>query len=237
MSQRTVRVDLHCHTHRSPDSNNSYRALIAACRRRNVDVLAITDHNRLDGAVELAGRASFPVICGMEIDTADGELVGLFLERRIPPGLSARETAERIRAQGGLVYLQHPFYPLLRRPLSPAAREALAAAGLVDVVEGLNGGPFQARYDRLAQAWARARDLALGAGSDAHEPPSIGRCLVAVPRGAVTPETLPGLLRRGVLVDRRRNSLLQLATKTRCFCVDGASRLARGERLRARVPR
>jgi hypothetical protein len=230
-------LDLHNHSDRSFDGFNRLEDYERAHARGAFDVLAITDHNRLDGAVELAGRASFPVICGMEIDTADGELVGLFLERRIPPGLSARETAERIRAQGGLVYLQHPFYPLLRRPLSPAAREALAAGGLVDVVEGLNGGPFQARYDRLAQAWARARNLALGAGSDAHEPPCIGRCLVAVPPEAVTPETLPGLLRRGVLVDRRRNSLLQLATKTRCFCVEGASRLARGERLRARVPR
>ena len=87
-------------------------------------------------------RASFQVIVGEEIDTSDGELIGLFLEAAVPVGLTAIETAEHIHAQGGLVYLQHPFYRLTGGRLQPAAREQLRARGLLDIVEARNGGPL-----------------------------------------------------------------------------------------------
>jgi predicted metal-dependent phosphoesterase TrpH len=161
-----VLLDLHNHSSRSYDASNRLEDYERAHAQGRFDVVAITDHNRIDGAVDLAQRASFPVIVGIEIDTAAGELIGLFLRDRIRPGLAARETAERIRAQGGLVYLQHPFYRLIRRPLTRDTREELARAGLLDVVEGRNGGPFTSGPDSRARSWAREHALPLGAGSE-----------------------------------------------------------------------
>jgi predicted metal-dependent phosphoesterase TrpH len=199
-------------------------------------VLALTDHNRIDGAARARERASFPVIVGIELDTAEGELIGLFVEDRIPPGLPARETAERIRAQGGLVYLPHPFYPLVRRPLHASVRDRLAELGLVDVVEGRNGGPFTDRPDALARRWAAARGLPLGAGSDAHDPVDIGRCTVAVPPGPLEPASLVDRLREGRIVDRHRPSSLQIATKARHRFFAEIPKRVRGEPRRRRLP-
>jgi predicted metal-dependent phosphoesterase TrpH len=231
-----VIVDLHNHTDRSYDACNTLADYERAHAAGRFDVLAITDHNRIDGALDLRPRASFPVIVGMEIDTSDGELIGLFLSEPIPPGLSARTTAERIRAQKGLVYLQHPFYRLVRRPLRPATRDELADGGLVDVVEGRNGGPFSGRPDAAARRWATERGLPLGAGSDAHEPPDIGRCGVSVPPGPLEPESLLALLRQGTLVDNHRSSCAQIATKARYRFFAEIPRRVRGEPRRRRLP-
>jgi len=229
-------LDLHNHTHRSYDASNTLADYARAHTRGLFDVLAITDHNRIDGALELAAAAAFPVVVGMEIDTAEGELIGLFLERPIPYGLPARETAERIRGQGGLVYLQHPFYRLVRMPLLPASRSELVDRGLVDVVEGRNGGPFTGVPDSRARAFAAEHGLPVGAGSDAHEPPDIGTCCVAVPPGPLTPAGVLAGLRAGILVDRHRRSVAQIATKTRYRFVAEIPRRVRREPRRLRRP-
>jgi predicted metal-dependent phosphoesterase TrpH len=229
-------LDLHNHTDRSYDASNRLEDYERAHAERRFDVVAITDHNRIDGAVELAEQASFPVIVGMEIDTVDGELIGLFLTEAVRPGLSARETALRIRAQGGLVYLQHPFYRFVRAPLLPRAREELVAAGLIDVVEVRNGGPFTALADARARAWAGERGLPMGAGSDAHEPPDIGRCLVSVPSGPLEAAALVARLREGQIVDRHRRSSSQIATKARYRFFAQIPKRLRGEPRRRRLP-
>ena len=228
-------LDLHNHTDRSYDAANRLDDYERAHAEGRFNVLALTDHNRIDGAVDAAARATFPVIVGMEIDTAEGELIGLFLQEPISPGLPAAETAERIRAQSGLVYLQHPFYRLIRHPLADATREALADAGLIDVVEGRNGGPFTGRADERARAWGRARGLPLGAGSDAHEPLDIGQCVVAVPPGLLSSASLLERLREGAIVDRHRNSVVQLATKARYRSAGGIAAALRGA-PRRRLP-
>src|SRR5581483_7898238 len=125
------------------------------------------------------------VIVGEEIDTADGELIGLFLREHVPAGLPAVETARRIRDQGGLVYLQHPFYRIVRGRMRAAAREALRGGSLIDVVEAANGGPLATADNARALAWARACDLPHAAASDAHEPAAIGTCLTSVPDGQI----------------------------------------------------
>ena len=210
-----VLLDLHNHTHYSYDSINRLEDYARAHEAGRFDVLAVTDHNVIDGALELARDAPFPVIVGLEIDSRDGELIGLFLHEAVPPGLPAVETARRIRAQGGLVYLQHPFYRFVRYPLRRAAMEDLVRRELVDVVEVANGGPFTTRANSRALRWALARGLPQGAGSDAHEPPDIGTCVVAVPPGPLEAASLPGRLRSGIVLDRRRSSFAVLATKTR----------------------
>jgi predicted metal-dependent phosphoesterase TrpH len=229
-------LDLHNHTDRSYDAFNRLEHYTRAYELGRFHVLGVTDHNRVDGALDFAERASFPVVVGIEIDTAEGELIGLFLEEAVPPRLPAVETAERIRAQGGLVYLQHPFYRLVREPVTPETRQSLARAGLIDIVEGLNGGPFTAAFDARARAWAAAEGLAVGAGSDAHEPSGIGCCAVAVPPGPLEPASLVARLREGVLVDRRRGSVLQLCTKARYRFFAEIPRRIRREPRRRRLP-
>src|SRR5262245_42424817 len=127
-----VLVDLHNHSHRSYDAANTLADYERAHAAGRFHVLGITDHNRIDGAVELRDQASVPAVVGREIDTSEGELIGLFLSEAVPTGLTAHETARRIRAQGGLVYLQHPFYRLVRKPLGSRTREGLLRVGLLD---------------------------------------------------------------------------------------------------------
>ena len=116
-------------------------------------------------------------------------------------------------AREGSCYVQHPFYPFIRKPLAAQAGSDLAARRLVDIVEVRNGGPFTGRSDSRALAWAREQGLPAAAGSDAHEPPDIGQCVTAVPPGPLEPASLAARLREGVVVDRHRSSALQIATK------------------------
>ena len=229
-------LDLHNHTHHSYDSVNRLEDYAAAHAAGVFDVLAITDHNVITGALELAREAPFPVIVGQELDTADGELIGLFLHEAVPPGLSAFESAVRIREQNGLVYLQHPFYRLIRHRLSRATIDALLTRGLVDVVEVANGGPFTARANERALRWAETAGVPQGAGSDAHEPPDIGTCVVAVPPGPLDAASLRERLRAGAVVDRRRASLAIVATKTRLRLLPSVSGRLRGQPRRSRLP-
>jgi predicted metal-dependent phosphoesterase TrpH len=231
-----VLLDLHNHSNRSYDASNTLEDYERAHAARCFDVLAITDHNRMDGALDFAERASFPVVVGMEIDTSEGELIGLFLSVPVPVRLGAHETARAIRDQGGLVYLQHPFYPLIRKPLTAAVRESLAADGLIDVVEIRNGGPFTGRFDARAHAWAREKELPFAGSSDAHEPPDIGQVVTAVPPGPLTAAALPERLREGVVVDRHRSSVAQIATKARYRFFAEIPRRLRGEPRRSRYP-
>ena len=225
-------LDLHNHTHGSYDARNRLEHYERAHAHRRFDVLAITEHNRIDGAVELAQAASFQVIVGQEIDTADGELIGLFLVEELERGVPIEETARAIRAQHGLVYLPHPFYRLIRNPVLEPARERLAELGLIDVVEVANGGPFTGQANERAREWARTRGLSGAAGSDAHEPRDIGTRVCAVPPGPVNAGTLPGLLHEGRVIVRRRSVALQLAAKIRTRAGGALAELGRG-----RLPR
>jgi predicted metal-dependent phosphoesterase TrpH len=208
-------LDLHNHTQRSYDAHNTledYEQAHAVCR---FDVLAITEHNRIDGARELAAAASFDVIVGQEVDTNDGELIGLFLNAELERGHPIEETAHAIRAQGGLVYLPHPFFRLVRNPVSAPARERLAGSRLIDIVEVANGGPFTADANDTARRWAQEHGLPMAAGSDAHEPGDIGTCVCAVPPGPLSAHSLPERLREGRVITRRRANAAKLAAKAR----------------------
>jgi predicted metal-dependent phosphoesterase TrpH len=233
---RPQRVDLHNHTHHSYDAQLRPEDYRRAHEAGLIDVLAITDHNTIKGALELREQVSFPVIVGQEIDTADGELIGLFLSVPVPAGLPALETAERIRAQGGLVYLQHPFYRLVRGRMRDAAREQLRGRGLIDIVEAVNGGPLTAAANARALAWARACDLPHTASSDAHEPLGVGTCVQLAPAGPVDAASLPGLLRAGRMIDRRPPAALAFGVKAAGRVATAVRVVAGREPVRRRLP-
>lgn len=171
-----MRVDLHVHTKYSGDCIFSFENLISACEKMNIDCVAITDHDTIEGALKLKEVAPFKVIVGEEIRTLDGEINGLFLTEEVPPGLSAEETITRIKAQGGLVYIPHPF--------SFFRREAMYIDKLyeiysrADIIECYNGRNFLFFENRRAINFARERNIVMGGGSDAHHQGEIGNIYV-----------------------------------------------------------
>jgi predicted metal-dependent phosphoesterase TrpH len=175
-----VRVDMHSHTMYSGDSTTTLDEIEEAVVACGIDVLCVTDHNAIKGAQELAARLPCRVIVGEELRTHAGEIIGLFLRERIPFGTPPREAAEAIRAQGGVVYVPHPFDPMRRNMAEEPLRE-LISAGLVDAVEVFNAKTSLPSLNAKAAALAAEFDLACGAGSDAHVPDALGAAFVEMP--------------------------------------------------------
>ncbi len=204
VSDSGFKLDLHNHTSYSLDGVLSPRELLALGKARGMDYLAVTDHNTLEGALEALALSeedrSLPrVIPGVEVSTKAGEVIGLFVKTDIPSGLSLADTVERIRAQGGLVYLPHPCDRLRRGAVSKRARsEALQLADLVEVANGRSLSKFAGlKSTRLARRAARPA----AAGSDAHRAREVGQAYVVVARPP-TRENLVSLVRAGSVVNR-----------------------------------
>jgi predicted metal-dependent phosphoesterase TrpH len=176
---RLGRADLHVHSHWS-DGRQSPETLVLAAAGR-VDVLAITDHDEVAGALwaRRFARArpdlAVEVVVGEEVSTLNGHLLALFVEERIPPGLTAELTVALIHEQGGLAVVPHPLHPLryARRGHRPLAE--LVGALPVDAVEVVNNsGPLACFYDaRALVANDRWRRPVCG-GSDAHDARYVG---------------------------------------------------------------
>ena len=175
-----VRVDMHSHTMWSGDSTTTPDEVEAAVIDSGIDVLCITDHNAIAGAIELTDQLPCRVIVGEELRTQLGEIIGLFLTERIPFGVSPAEAARRIRDQGGVVYIPHPFDPM-RSNLRADVIDELVAAGLVDAIEVRNGKTSLDHLNRQAADYAAAHGLLAGAGSDAHVPDALGAVYVEMP--------------------------------------------------------
>ena len=176
----TVRVDLHSHTMWSGDSTTTPDEIHHAVVESGLDVLCITDHHAIVGAQELAGWLPCRVIVGEEMRTHAGEIIGLFLTERIPVGLSPRDTAAAVRAQGGVVYVPHPFDPA-RRNLSQVALDDLVGQGLVHALEVRNAKTDDESLNVRAAEYAAAHSLLAGAGSDAHVPDALGAAYLEMP--------------------------------------------------------
>ncbi len=207
-------VDLHCHTSASFDSLASPRAVVAAAARRGLTHVAITDHDRIEGALEARDVApdGLTVLVGEEIRTRDGDLIAVFLTRAVPPGLSAAETIAAVREQGGLVGIPHPFDRFrgsLARGEGLRNLEALAAT--VDWVESWNARLM------VGDGNARAAELALAAGvpgvavSDAHTTMEIGVASTILGGDPSTPDGLLAALAAGsTLVTGRASFYVRL---------------------------
>ena len=172
-----VRVDMHLHTMWSGDATTTPDELEVALTEARLDVLCITDHGTINGAVELADRLGCRVVVGQEVRTWAGEIIGLFLQERIPTGLKPEEVCVAIAAQGGLVYVPHPYDPM-RACLREDVLFGLVQDGLVDAVEVLNAKTSLSHLNERAGALAAEHGLAAGAGSDAHEPTALGAAYV-----------------------------------------------------------
>lgn len=174
--RQRIKVDLHVHTCYSPDSLTSLEDVVTMSVRRGLGALVITDHNSIEGALTLRGMAPFQIIVGEEIDTSEGEIAGLFLKEYIPRGLTPAETVARIKEQGGLVYVPHPFDLQRRSRLRDSALRSIIDD--VDIFEVLNARVLWPAHNARARRFAQTHGLLMGAGSDAHTPLEIGRAYV-----------------------------------------------------------
>ena len=192
-----LRVEMHCHTRASKDSLNPYDGIIPAMDAAGIDRLVVTDHDRVDGALRMHAMAPDRIIVGEEVRTKEGpDLIGIFLTEEIPKYTPIRETAERILAQGGVVYVPHPF-DTRRRGGGPMLD---AIADLVDVVEAHNARTFRPEINRRGEAWALQHGKLLGAGSDAHTLAEIGAAHVRMPPFEPNRDSFLGALARAEIV-------------------------------------
>jgi hypothetical protein len=185
-------LDLHCHTNASFDClSDPVKATLAAARR-GITHLAITDHDRIDAALRARDGApdGLTVIVGEEVKTAAGDLICLFLQAAVPPGLPPAETIALVREQGGLVGIPHPF-DRNRSSMANATEELEALAALVDWVETYNARVVFREGNERAQAFALRTGLPGVAVSDAHSLLEVG---VASTRVLGDPSTPSGLL-------------------------------------------
>ncbi len=184
-------VDLHCHTRASFDSLAPIASVVRAAAARGLTHLAITDHDRIDGALEARDLApgGLTVIVGEECRTADGDLICIFLQEAVPPGRPAAYTIAAVREQGGLVGIPHPFDRLRGSLLRDKRMEALAAQ--VDWVEAWNARLLGGGGNDRAAAFAREHGLPGVASSDSH---SVLEVAVAYTAMHGDPSTAAGLL-------------------------------------------
>jgi predicted metal-dependent phosphoesterase TrpH len=163
-----IKIDLHVHTHYSRDSLITPEELVVYAKKAGLDGVAITDHDRLDGALKIARETDFFIVPGMEISSSNGHVVALNVQEVIPKGLDADETVDRIHRAGGIAVACHPvtfFKGSLRKHVSSK----------FDAVEVINASSFPFNYSvKNAQKIASRLGIPRVAGSDAHYPPEIG---------------------------------------------------------------
>ena len=189
-----IDVDLHMHTDTSHDCATPVEVLLATARERGLGAIAVTDHNEISGAheaAELAERYGVKVIVGEEVKTASqGEVIGLFIQEKIPRGLSLQETIAEIKRQGGVVYVPHPFD---RMHSVPDYEHLLDVLDDIDAIEVFNPRVAVGTFNDEARRFAMKYRLAMGAGSDAHVAQGLGSVRVRMPDFDGPEEFLAGL--------------------------------------------
>jgi len=177
-----IEVDLHMHTDHSPDCATPVEVLLQTARDRGLGAIAITDHNEVSGALEarrIAERmGDIKVIVAEEVKTAEqGEVIGLFLEEKIPKGLTMAETIAEIRRQGGLVYVPHPFD---RFHSVPDYEHLLDMVEEIDILEVFNPRVAVTAFNEEAERFASKYRIVPGAGSDSHVAQGLGSVRVRI---------------------------------------------------------
>lgn len=204
-SRQAILADLHMHTSFSGDCAMTPAALLAACEESGLEAVAVTDHNTIAGALETArlAPAGMQVIIGEEIKTRGGEIIGLYLTEEIPRGLSTEETISRIKQQGGLVYVPHPFDPL---HLTPTYELLARNAADIDIIEVYNPRITFTTFNEKARRLARKYDIPGGAGSDCHVAQGVGTAMLSL-RKFSTPQELLASLREADIIRSNKSPL------------------------------
>jgi len=201
-SRPLIDVDLHMHTDHSHDCATPVETLLATARDRGLGAIAITDHNEVSGALDAARKAAaygVKVIVAEEVKTASqGEVIGLFLQEKIPRGLTLQETIAEIKRQGGLVYVPHPFD---RLHAIPDYEHLLAVVEDIDAIEVFNPRVALSAFNEEAVRFAAKYRIVGGAGSDSHVAQGLGSVRIRM-RDFDGPEEFLESLREADIVGR-----------------------------------
>jgi len=204
-----LKADLHVHTQYSLDCNTPLEKIAGRCIEKGINCVAISDHGTAEGALKLKETASIMVIVAEEILTPHGEIIGMFLEETIPSGLSVAETISRIKAQGGLVCIPHPFDILRKSALRTNVIEEIADQ--IDIIEVLNARVMLPQNSAKACAFAKKHGITQGAGSDAHTLREIGNAYVEMPEFKGREDFLDAL-RKGKIRGHMTNPVIHFAS-------------------------
>lgn len=166
-----LRVDLHLHSNFSHDGRSSLQQLIERARECGLDRIALTDHNTVEGALQLVHLEPVLAIAGEEIKTLEGEVIGLFITGRVPPFLRPEETMDRVHGMGGVTYIPHP---LDRQRANFRPERVFELASRIDIIESYN--PWcDAAANRAAAQLAEDLGKPQATGSDSHSADELGR--------------------------------------------------------------
>jgi len=211
------KIDLHVHTaHSACSAFLPVRNIEKIALRRGLNGIAITDHNSIEGALELKAMArQIQVIVAEEIKTREGEIIGYFLSEHIPPGLPVKETILEIRRQGGMVSIPHPFDTLRTSRITREALEEIIAE--VDMLETFNSRDVFQKPDTEFIEKSKRLGVIPVAGSDAHQPWEIGKSY-AIMDAFNTPREFLAALRTAQFITRKSSIWVHIITKiTRQF--------------------
>lgn len=204
-------ADLHCHSRGSFDCLSAPKDILKAAASRGLTHLAITDHDRIDVALEARDRApaGLTVLVGEEVKTRDGDLIAMFLERAIPPGMSTADTIAAVREQGGLVGLPHPFDGMRGSILRDESMAHVVSA--VDWVETHNARLIGKGNDQALE-FALERGIPGVAVSDAHSIMEVGVAYTAMDGDPSTAAGLLAALATAEIVPGRATMFIRLWT-------------------------
>jgi predicted metal-dependent phosphoesterase TrpH len=214
-----LKADFHVHTQYSMDCNTPLEKIASRCLEIGINCVAITDHGTAEGALKFREMAPFTVIVAEEILTPYGEIIGMFLEKTIPSGLSVAETISSIRAQGGLVCIPHPFDIFRKSALRDHIIEEIADQ--IDMIETLNARVMLPKNSAKARAFAAKHGIIQSAGSDAHTIREIGNVYIEMPEFEGRDDFLQAL-EKGKICGHMTNPLIHFASiwtklKNRCL--------------------
>ena len=212
--RRAIHCDLHMHTDHSPDCATPVPVLLETARERGLGAIAITDHNEVSGALEAReladGMDGLQVIVAEEVKTAEqGEVIGLFIEEKIPRGMSMAETIAEIRRQGGLVYVPHPFD---RLHSVPDYEHLLDVVDEIDILEVFNPRIAFSAFNEEAERFAAKYRIVPGAGSDSHVPQGLGSVRIRVSEFE-GPEEFLEAMRDADIIHKHKNLIYVQALK------------------------
>jgi predicted metal-dependent phosphoesterase TrpH len=187
-STKLAFADFHIHTRFSRDSILGEEKLIRLAIERGLTHVVVTNHNNVEGAIAVRDKVAelgmddrLTVIGGEEVSTADGEVVGIFLTKTIPRGLSANETADEIHRQGGLVSIPHPFDPFRGSRIREGPLRNLAEMGKIDMLEVFNCRVTLQRHNIEAAEFAARHQIPGIAVSDSHSSFEVAMAFNAMP--------------------------------------------------------
>lgn len=173
-------VEFHSHTIFSKDSLAKPEEILAACQRKGIDRIVITDHNTIQGALAAHKLDPERVIIGEEIMTTQGELLAAFVQEEIPAGLSPLQTIEHLKKQDAFISVSHPFDRHRSGHWKPNDLEEIIP--YIDAIETFNARCMSNNANHKANLYAQNHNLAKTAGSDAHAICEIGRALMLIPK-------------------------------------------------------